>query len=456
MNQQQLEFLYDPLLYERRAPLEELARLRQEHTLVWVDEHELSDWPGGAGFWLVLRHAACMEVLKSPGQFSSHLGGTQLRDPATPEDLAYVRQMMLNMDPPDHTRLRRLLINAFTSRAIGQLQERIRQHAKDIVDGVVGEQSAGECDFVKDIAADMPLRCLADIFGLPREDRYLMFDWANRVIGYQDPDYAVSAAFDDQAGTAMAREALKLRPRPDARGNMPNPRSRTGMDDLYRYAHLLAEHKRAHPGDDVMSILLEQVDAEFGQLSIAEFENMFWLFAVAGNETLRNGIPGGMIALLEHPRAWRDMQENPALLPTAVEEMLRWWTPVMNFRRTAANDLDFHGAKIRAGDKVVVSFLSANHDERVFQHPAEFDIRRAPNPHLAFGYGPHFCIGAQLAVAQMVALFTEISERFDTMEAIAEPRFLRSNFQRGVKSLPVRWTLKSDRRRAEHPAPEAG
>jgi cytochrome P450 len=169
---------------------------------------------------------------------------------------------------------------------------------------------------------------------------------------------------------------------------------------------------------------------------------MFWLFAVAGNETLRNGIPGGMIALLQHPDSWRALQADPSLVSGAVEEMLRWWTPVMNFRRTASCDTELAGARIRRGDKVVVSFMSANHDERVFQHPPAFDIRRDPNPHLSFGYGPHFCLGAQLAVAQMRAIFTQLTQRFEQVETTAEPRFLRSNFQRGVKSLPIRWRVR--------------
>ena len=443
-SQDDLEFLYDPLRYERGAPLDELAELREQAAVIRVEEHALAEWPGGRGFWLVLGHAECIEVLKTPARFSSHLGATQLRDPATEGDLAYVRKMMLNMDPPEHTRLRRLLINAFTRKAVAKLEGQIAGHARDIVDRVSDGKREGECDFVKDIAADMPLLCLADIFGLPREDRYLMFDWANRVIGYQDPDYAESAAFEHGAGTDMAREALRSRPRPDANGELPDPRSRAGMDDLYRYAHLLAEHKRAHPGDDVMSVLLAEVDDDGGAVTIEEFENMFWLFAVAGNETLRNGIPGGMLALLQHPQAWRALAADETLMPGAVEEMLRWWTPVMNFRRTATCDLDLAGVRIGSGDKVVVSFLCANRDPGVFSNPGEFDIRRSPNPHLSFGYGPHFCIGAQLALAQMQALFLELVRRFEYLEATAEPRYLRSNFQRGVKSLPVRWKLRAD------------
>jgi cytochrome P450 len=443
-SQTELEVLYDPLTYDEGVPLALLASLRQESPVVRVDEHALPCWPGGQGYWLVLRHAECMQVLKNTSLYSSHLGGTQLRDPATAEDLAYVQQMMLNMDPPEHTRLRRLLINAFTSRAVARLEQEIGEHARAILDRVIGDRSEGECDFVKDIAADMPLLCLADIFGLPQEDRYLMFDWANRVIGYQDPDYKASSAFDRDCGSDIAREALKRRPEPDRNGNMPDPRTRGGMDDLYCYAHLLAEYKRREPGDDVVSILLAQVDDEAGRVSLEEFENMFWLFAVAGNETLRNGIPGGMIALLEHPETWRQLQEDPALIPGAVEEMLRWWTPVMIFRRTATCDTELAGNKISAGDKVVVSFLSANYDERVFDNPMEFDIRREPNDHLSFGYGPHFCLGAQLAVAQMRAIFSELTRRFETVEATAPPRFLRSNFQRGVKSLPIRWRARGE------------
>ena len=443
LSQNSLERLYDPLPYEQGAPIAELGMLRDHSSIVWVEEHSLPQWPGGPGFWLVLRHAECTQVLKSAKLFSSQLGGTQLRDPATAADLAYVQRMMLNMDPPEHTRLRRLLINAFTSKAVAALEEKINGHARAIVDRVIGHNTSGECDFVKDIASDMPLLCLADIFGLPQEDRYLMYDWANRVIGYQDPEYAVSSAFDPDLGSSMAREALKHRPRPDADGRMPDPRSRSGMDDLYRYAHLLAEHKRDQPGEDVVSILLAEVDEDGGMMSIEEFENMFWLFAVAGNETLRNGIPGGMIALLQHPESWRALQRDPALLPGAVEEMLRWWTPVMNFRRTATRDTELGGEQIRASDKVMVSFISANYDERVYTNPTAFDIRRQPNPHLSFGYGPHFCLGAQLAVAQMRAIFREILLRFDTVEATAAPRYLRSNFQRGVKSLPIRWQAKS-------------
>jgi cytochrome P450 len=438
------EVVFDPGTYVDGVPFGALARLRRDHPVAWVPELSVLGWPEGAGFWLVLRHADVESVLTRPGLFSSALGATQIRDPGSPEALAYVRKMMLNMDPPGHSRLRRLLSRSFTPRAVARLEDRIRGHASAICDRVLGTAASGECDFAKDLAADLPLLTLADVLGVPEQDRRLLFDWSNRVIGYQDPDYAASAEFDPSAGTSMAAEALKLRPAPDPEtGRMPDPRTREGMPDLYAYAHLLAEHKRRHPGDDVMSILLAQRDDEDGgQVSIEEFENMFWLFAVAGNETLRNGLPGGCIALLDHPDAADELRADPALLPGAVDEMLRWWTPVMTFRRTATEDCSIGGQAIRAGDKVVVSFTSANRDEAVFAGADHFDIRRQPNPHLSFGHGPHFCLGAHLARIQMRALFSEVLSRTSSLRYAGEPSYLRSNFQRGVKRLPVTWTAR--------------
>ena len=436
------EVVFDPATYTGGVPFDALARLRRDHPVVWVPEIPVLGWPEGPGFWLVLRHAAVQSVLARPELFSSALGATQIRDPATPQALDYVRRMMLNMDPPEHSRLRRLLTRSFTPRAVALLEDKIRGHARAICDRVLTD-AAGECDFAKDLAADLPLLTLADVLGVPEQDRWLLFDWSNRVIGYQDPDYAASAEFDPAAGTPMAAEALAERPVPDRDGRMPDPRTREGMPDLYAYAHLLAEHKRRHPGDDVMSILLAQPDEGDGRVSVAEFENMFWLFAVAGNETLRNGLPGACVALLEHPQAAAELRADPALLPRATEEMLRWWTPVMTFRRTATRDCELGGQAIRAGEKVVVSFTSANRDEAVFADPDRFDIRRHPNPHLVFGYGPHFCLGAHLARAQVRALFGEVLARTSSLSYAAAPSYLRSNFQRGIKRLPITWTARA-------------
>jgi cytochrome P450 len=435
------EVVYDPATYVEGVPFAALARLREHSPVVWAEEVPVLGWPGGPGFWLVLRHADVQQVLTQPRLFSSWLGATQIRDPATPEALGYVRQMMLNMDPPGHSRLRRLLARSFTPRAVARLEQRIRGYARTLCDRVLAGDD-GECDFAKDLAADMPLLTLADVLGLPEQDRYLLFDWSNRVIGYQDPDYASSAAFDSAAGSPLAREAVALRPGPGPDGRLPDPRTREGLPDLYAYAHLLADEKRRRPGDDIMSILLAQADDDGGQVSVEEFENLFWLFAVAGNETLRNGLPGACIALLEHPDAQQELRANPALMPAAVNEMLRWWTPVMTFRRTATADCEVGGQRISAGDKVVVSFTSANRDEAVFPAADRFDIRRHPNPHLVFGHGPHFCLGAHLARTQMDALLREVLARTSALRYAGPPAFLRSNFQRGVKQLPIAWSAR--------------
>ncbi|AIG74916.1 cytochrome P450 [Amycolatopsis japonica] len=325
----------DPDVYTRGVPYEHLAALRRESPVVRVDD-----------FWAVLRHSDVKHVLKNPKQFSSHLGGTQIRDPATEQDLGYVQRMMLNMDPPEHARLRGLLTKAFTPRAVGRLTERIQGWARELIAGV---RDDGECDFAT-LAADLPLLTLAEVFGIPEQDRRLMYDWSNRVIGYQDADYAVSATVDAGDVTDLARAALAVRPVPGPDGAMPDPRTRAGMPDLYAYATALGEYKRRHPGEDVMSNLMGHVE-DGGRVSIAEFENLFWLFSVAGNETLRNGIPGGMLSLLSHPDQYRRLLADRSLLPGAVEEMLRFWTPVMHFRRTATEDVVLSDVDIRAGEK---------------------------------------------------------------------------------------------------------
>jgi cytochrome P450 len=421
------ELIYSPDTYVRAVPHDALTRLRRSTPVAWVEERPVDDWPAGPGFWAVLRHADVRHVLRHPKLFSSHLGATQIRDA---EDLDYVRRMMLNMDPPDHSRLRRLLTKAFTPRAVARLAARIERRARALVDEVAEK---GEADFAKEVSADLPLLTLADVFGIPESDRWLLFDWSNRVIGYQDAEYSSSAAFEASRATDMAKRAIALRP-----AGPVNPRSRAGMPDLYAYAHELGEYKRRHPGDDVMTALMRNDDE--GRIAVEEFENLFWLFAVAGNETVRNGLPGGMFALLRNPDQLARLRADRSLLDGAVEEMLRWWTPVMNFRRTATADTVVGNVPVRKGEKVVVWFSSANRDEEAFAEPSRFDIGRTENDHLTFGHGPHFCLGAHLARLQMRAMFGAVLDRLHDIEPAGEPIRLRSNFQNGIKRLPVRWT----------------
>ncbi|MFD0691627.1 cytochrome P450 [Actinomadura fibrosa] len=423
------EEIFLPSTYATGVPYETFRKLRAESPVVRIPEPAVGPWPAGPGYWAVLSHADVKHVLRSPDLFSSNLGATQIRDPDTPEDLAFVRAMMLNQDPPDHSRLRRIVAAAFTPRAVRALEATIDDRARTLVASALGR----DIDFVE-LVADLPVWTLAHIMGVPDTDRRLLYDWASRVIGYQDDEYAGLSTADAAAMSPMARDAMARRPtastRPD--GRPVNPRSAAALADMFAYAHALAAVKKHHPTDDVMSRMLA------GGLSTAEFEQMFFLFAVAGNETLRNGIPGGLLTLLDHPAELARLRTSPHLLPSAVEEMLRHWPPVMDFRRTATTDLTLGGVPIRAGDKVVVYHASANRDETVFPDPDRFDITRTPNDHVSFGFGPHFCLGAHLARTQMRAVFRELLPR--TLHRTGPAVRLASNFQNGLKHLPLRIT----------------
>ena len=428
--------LFDPATYVDGVPYELMATMREAAPIHWIEEPSVMGWEQGPGYWAVLTHELVNRVLRDPAVFSSHQGATQIRDPGTSDMLAFVQRMMLNQDPPSHTRLRRLLTRSFTPRAVVKLEDGISERAKLIVDRVV---PTGHTDFARE-AAELPLMTLAEIMGVPEQDRMLLFDWSNRVIGYQDTEYSTSDQFDPETGTEMAQKARGIRDqiRSDEDGRMPDPRSREGLADMYFYAGELAQYRRQHPGDDVVSILLATGD-EQGAITTEEFETMFFLFAVAGNETLRNGIPGGMLALLEHPRQMEKLIERQELLPSAIEEMLRYSPPVIHFRRTATEDIDLGGAKIRKGDKVVVYHAAANRDPRVFEDPDKFDIERNPNDHVTFGAGPHFCLGAHLARIQMTAIFNQALTRLPNLSLNGEPEHLVSNFQNGLKHLPIKW-----------------
>lgn len=428
--------LFDPATYTNGVPYDLIAKMREAAPVHWIEEPSVMGWEEGPGYWAVLTHELVNRVLRDPASFSSHLGATQIRDPGTSDMLAFVQRMMLNQDPPSHTRLRRLLTRSFTPRAIAKLENRIAERAEQIV---VRLAPLGHADFAKE-AGELPLMTLAEIMGVPEQDRMLLFDWSNRVIGYQDTEYSTSDQFDPQTGTEMALKTRAIRNQigPDKDGRMPDPRSREGLADMYFYAGELAQYRRQHPGDDVVSTLLAITD-EQGAITTEEFETMFFLFAVAGNETLRNGIPGGMLALLKHPDQMNKLINNQELLPSAVEEMLRYAPPVIHFRRTAAEDLKLGNTQIRKGDKVVVYHASANRDPQVFEDPDEFNIERAPNEHVTFGAGPHFCLGAHLARMQMTAIFKQALARLPNLSLNGKPEHLVSNFQNGLKHLPIKW-----------------
>jgi len=410
--------LYDPGVWAGAGqPTEVFARLRAEAPVSWVDEPAVLGWPEGPGYWGVFRHADVRMVNTHPDVFSSQAGATQIRDPL-PDDLAFQRRMLLNLDPPDHTLLRRTVNRAFTPRAVARLAAWVHERAAAIVGVLAGTTSA---DFAQDVGRDLPLLTLAEIMGVPHEDRHLLFEWANRVIGVHDEDYTKGSITD---------------------GDRPpvDPRSRASLQDMFDYAHALAERKRAEPGEDLISMLLAGVEGQ--PLTDEEFENFFFLLSVAGNETLRNAIPGGMLALLEHPDQLARLRADRSLLPSAVDEMLRWVTPVTQFRRTATRDTELAGQRIAMGEKVVVYYASANRDETVFPRADVFDAARMPNDHLTFGVGPHFCLGAGLARLQMSALFSQVLDHLEDAEVAGNVVRLRSNFQNGIKRLPITYRFR--------------
>jgi cholest-4-en-3-one 26-monooxygenase len=384
------------------VPHEWFAYLRRHDPAYW---HEESDGPG---FWAVTRHDDCVTVNRDAQRFSSGRKGTFLWE--TPEDqLEQQRLMMVTMDPPLHTRYRRLVNKGFTPRMIGELQQSIHTVADEIIDGIC---ESGSADFVIDVAAELPLVVLAELLGVPSEDRSKMFDWSNRMIGREDAEYQRDQVVADESAALAAAE-------------------------LFGYAAELYEQKRADPGQDLMSVLT-QVELDGERLSELELDLFFMLLAVAGNETTRNLMSGAMVAFSQFPEQWERLRNDRALLPSAVEEMLRFVTPVMNFRRQATEEVEIGGKLIKEGDKVVFFHISANRDEMVFDDPDRFDVGRKPNPHMAFGGGgPHFCLGANLARMEIIVMFEHLLDRLPDLRVDGTVERLQSNFINGVKHLPV-------------------
>jgi cholest-4-en-3-one 26-monooxygenase len=367
--------------------------------------------PGGPGFWVITRHADVVACNRDAQTFSSsaHYGGVVgLEGPTEPLPWASeIGRMMLYMDPPDHTRYRKLVNRGFTPRMIGALEVHVRELARRIIEEAIAKR---DCDFVVDVAAELPLEVIAELIGVPHEDRHKIFDWSNRLVGSEDPEYMVSAEATFEAQVEM-----------------------------FGYAQRLADERRAQPRDDIVSTLLEaEIDGD--RLDETDFNMFFMLLSVAGNETTRNAIAHGMNAFLENPDQYAVLAADPeGLIDSATEEILRWASPVMYFRRNVLRDTEVGGQAIKAGEKVSLWYVSANRDEDVFDDPFTFDIRRDPNPHIAFGGGgPHYCLGSQLARLEIRVLFEELVRRVPEVIPLGRPDRLRSNFIGGIKHLPVR------------------
>ena len=370
--------------------------------------------PDGPGFWVFTKHEDVVAIGRDAKHFSSDQarGGVVGLEEPTAEQMEAQRaqeggNLMLTMDPPPHTRYRKLVNRGFTPRMIGMLEDHIREVSAGIVEEGLAK---GAVDFVVDMASELPLIVIAELMGVPHEDRHKIFEWSNRMIGSEDPEYIV-----DQEEVQAA------------------------FVEMFLYAQQLAETRRAEPRDDIISKLLS-ADVDGDQLTEMDFNLFFLLLAVAGNETTRNAISHGMNAFLENPDQYDRLVAHPELIDKAVEEIIRWASPVMYFRRNVTEDLEYKGHQLKAGDKVSIWYASANRDEDVIEDPFRFDVGRDPNPHVAFGGGgPHHCLGSNLARMEVKHFYAELIKRVAKVEALGKPALLRSNFIGGIKHLPVRF-----------------
>jgi cholest-4-en-3-one 26-monooxygenase len=392
----------DPDLYAVRVPQEELAELRRTAPVWWNPQPPGTGGFHDGGYWAVTRHADIVEVSRDSDTYSTWENTAIIRhqEGSTREQIELQRFVMLNIDPPQHTKLRGIVSRGFTPRAIGSLREALTARAGQIMAAAL---DGGSGDFVRDVAAELPLQAIAELIGVPQQDRGKVFAWSNDMVGYDDPEYTADPA-------AAAAEIIG-------------------------YSMEMAEDRRRCPRDDIVTKLtLAQVDGD--SLSPDEFGFFVILLAVAGNETTRNAISHGMLAFLDHPGQWELFRaERPE---TAADEIIRWATPVTVFQRTALRDTVLGGQQIKAGQRVGLFYRSANFDEEVFDHPERFDIRRSPNPHLGFGgSGAHFCLGASLARLEIDLIFNAIAGTMPGIRKAGEPVRLRSGWLNGIKRLPV-------------------
>jgi cytochrome P450 len=397
--------LTDPDNFVASVPHDTFRRLRAEAPVCWHPERK------GPGFWVVSKWADVRAVSLDQATFSSWHGGVVIREMSAAQ-ITSQREMLIAMEPGRHGKHRRLVSGTFASRVIRALEPRLR----GLVTGLLDEVGPrGGCDFVTDVACELPVIAICELLGVPVEDRGKIVEWSNAMVGLDDPEYA-----DDSNRGPLAAMQLAM------------------------YAQELSERRRADPRDDIVSELLRaEVDGE--KLSQAEFNGFVLLLAVAGNETTRNLISGGIAMLSEHSGERERLLADPGLIPTAVDEMLRYHPPVLHFRRTAMRDVELRGVQIREGDKVTVWYVSANRDEEVFPDPDRFDVGRTPNDHLSFGFGPHYCLGASLAHLEACIMFEELLRRFPDVTVAGPIERLRANHINGIKHLPVRFTPEARR-----------
>ena len=394
--------LHDPSVYDRGFPYEHFRRLRAEAP---VTHHDHEVWPNG--YYAVVRHADVVRVSRDSSTFKN-APHPMIDVPAEPEAEAGLAEMLISKDPPEHTKMRKLISFGFTPKRVADLTDKIRERVDGLIDGL---RDRNDCDLVTDLALWLPLHVIADLVGVPEADRAHIFDLTELTFGF-DPNV------DQEARGAAAIE-------------------------MYTYADTMCEDRRKHPRDDLMSVLLE-ADVDGEQLTQMQLDLFFLMLQNAGSETTRNLITTGTLALLQHPDQLERLRSDSDRLPLAIEELLRFSTPVMQFFRHATTDTEVAGRPIKAGDHVLIVYASANRDETVFADPDGLDIAREPNPHVAFGAGgPHFCLGANLARIEARVMFDAILHRFEGLEINGSPDDfprVHSNLIDGFAHLPIGWT----------------
>ena len=394
--------LTDPDLIAERLPIAEYAELRRTAPVWW---NAVQPGAGGftdQGFWVVSRHQDVKAVSRDSETFSSAENTAIIRfsEGLTREQIEAQRLIMLNMDPPDHTKVRRIVSRGFTPRSVASLEEPLRERAGRIVQDAA---ASGTGDFVTQVACELPLQAIAELLGVPQEDRRRIFDWSNQMVAYDDPEYDI----DPESAAAQ----------------------------MIGYFAGMAEDRRANPRDDIVTKLVN-ADIDGEALTADEFGFFVILLAVAGNETTRNAITHGMLAFFDNPDQWEIFKEQRP--DTAADEVVRWATPVMCFQRTAMRDATLAGVEIAKGERVGMFYSSANFDPEIFDQPAKFAVLRDPNPHLGFGgQGAHYCLGANLAKLEINLIFNAIADELPDISKAGDERRLRSGWLNGIKEVQV-------------------
>ena len=385
-------------------------RLRCEAPVQWFD------LPGGVGFWAITRRDDVVWISKQPTRFLNAPRLAIFEEGAPVEGERTLARHLLNMDPPEHAEFRKAASGWFTPRAIQRRRIEVERIARELFAAMAGDGGEREGDFVADLTAPLTLHVLADMLGVPRDDWRLMFRWTNQIAGASDAEYRTGD--DPVHGVESARHGL------------------------FAYFTDLAAQRRTQPRDDMVSVL---ANARVGGKPMPAFEllSYFLLLVVAGNETTRNAASGGLLALIENPEQMRKLQASPGLVPSAVEEIVRWTTPVIQFCRTPVEDVEIRGQRIRKGESLCLLYPSANRDEEAFDEPDAFRVDRRPNPHLGFGIGEHFCLGANLARLELRVIFAELARRLEAVELAGPVERMRSSFLGGVKRMPIRYRLRA-------------